>query len=630
MNRSLGTLGVLVALAFPGLASAQSYPFETIARGSSGGPPTPLQALIQSEQELIASGSAGLIPPGVTVDFSRDALLVARMGMRPTGGYGIEIRAVEAIPPAPSVPGGPAISLTTVLEVQVFSRSPGPGEIVTQAFTSPYHVVKVPRPAMGGLVARFAAQATSVEFDAFRRSEGSLFHAKSIEVTRAGAVSIYERAPGSQDVTNVTGQISPAQVTQLRMALAQVDFPSVPADLGDDPSLMDAPAVSYVLTHNGADQVASGMKPLISQALRDRLQPLDATLEAIRSEVLASLPTFDTLSFSTRTPLGADAFTQTITILADGSARVEQGYLLREVLILPKVAQLSSDELRDLAFRVRMARMNTLPAQLPTPVHIAPPVTFALSAASQNPDNAGATAGEPGYYEGYAFRLERLVAKLTELREQVIQTGAVVGDDEFKGEVVLEGGEVKLRGPQESYTLRGDLAATIRRFRGETVKVSGQRGAAGELQVVDVLYPVRNTALAGSLEPGAGRPRLLTAGSSAPLYGPAARALHRAGSNLVVVDGWVFSDLNTNTITKVYLEAVRAKVTRFSILTRSGAFQGVVRAGDDVQVLGLSRSGRYARVKRGDVEGYMRVSRLRIGEPIVALATPGLSGSLPQ
>lgn len=634
MFRTLGTLSVLLALVCPGLATAQqAYPFETVSRGSGGGlADSPLQALIRSEQELQASGASHLIPPGASIDFSREALLVAKMGSRPTGGYAIEIRAVEVQPPNPSVPGGPAISLTTVLNVKVFSRSPGPGEIVTQAFTSPYHVVKVARPAMGGLVANFEALSTSVDFDTFRRSEGSLFHAKSIEVSKDGAVSIYERAPGTNDTINASGQVAPALVEQLRRALAQVDYPSLPADLGDDPLLMDAPGVSYVLSLNGSDQIKSGTLPVIPQALKDRLRPLDATLGMIRDEVFASLPTFDAITFSNRKPLGADAFIQTLTIQADGTAKLEQRYLLREVMILPQVLQLSSAQLQELQMRVRMARMSTLAENLPEPIFITEPERFKLQVTSQNPDNVGHTAGVLGYYETYRFRLERFVDLLTAIRDDVEQNGTPAGDDEFKGEVVVEGGEVKLRGPQETYTLQGDLANTIRRFRGETVKVAGQIGA-GEIQVSDILYPERKQ-LMGSVErQGWGRVRFLTGGSSVRIRGRARRVLRAAGDNLVIVDGWVFSDLNTGQIERIAVESVGGKVTRTAPLTLSGQFQGIVRTGDEVEVLALSSSGRYARVKTGSLEGYMRISRLQIGEPVVALPAasgPGISGSLGQ
>ena len=633
MFRTLGTLTVLLALVCPGIATAQqAYPFETVSRGSGGGlADSPLQALIQSEQALQASGAARLIPPGASIDFSREALLVAKMGSRPTGGYAIEIRAVEVQPPNPSVPGGPAVSLTTVLKVKVFSRSPGPGEIVTQAFTSPYHVVKVARPAAGGLVANFEALATSVDFDTFRRSEGSLFHAKSIEVSEDGAVSIYERAPGTNDTINASGQVAPALVEQLRRALAQVDYPSLPADLGDDPLLMDAPGVSYVLSHNGSDQIKSGTLPVIPQALKDRLRPLDATLGMIRDEVFSSLPTFDAITFSNRKPLGADAFIQTLTIQADGTAKLEQRYLLREVLILPQVLQLSPAQLQELEMRVRMARMSSLPDQLPEPIFVTEPERFKLQVTSQNPDHVGHTGGVPGYYETYRFRLERFVDLLTAVRDEVEQNGTPAGDDEFKGEVVIEGGEVKLRGPQETYTLQGDLAKTIRRFRGETVKVAGQIGA-GEIQVSDILYPERKQ-LMGSVERQSwGRVRFLTGGSAVRIRGRARRVLRAAGDNLVIVDGWVFSDLNTGQIERIAVESVGGTVTRTAPLTLSGQFQGIVRTGEAVEVLALSRSGRYARVKKGNLEGYMRISRLQIGEPVVALpaAGPGISGSLGQ
>ncbi|MEZ6184345.1 MAG: protease complex subunit PrcB family protein [Planctomycetota bacterium] len=631
MKYSVGTLGVLLALVCPGLGSAQqSYPFESVAQGVGGGVQSgPERLLIQTPQQLQQSGAATLLPPGASVDFAREALIVVKMGSQPTGGYWIEVRDVEVRPSSGSTPGGPAVSLTTQLRVTVFSRSPGPGELVTQAFTSPFHVVKVQRPPAGGLVASFEDVATAVDFDSFRRSEGSLVHATSIQVTRDGAVEIHERAPGSSAVTRQSGQVGPARVEQLRQALAQADFAGLPADLGNDPQLMDAPGVGYSLSLGGADTVKSGTLTLISPALRARLRPIDAALASIRDEVFAQLPAFDQLTFTTRTPEGADTLIRTLTIAADGTARVDQRYLVREVLILARTAQVEAATLDQIALRVRLANVNSLPAQLPTPIHVTAPETFALEVASQNPEHTGATAGEPGYYESYRFRLERLVDLLTAERDRVIQTGTPAAGQERKGEVVLQGADVLLREPQGDTLLTGDLARTVRQFPGETVKVGGQRAPTGEFEVTAILYPERQT-LDGISTTIAGRPHLLVSGSRALLTGSPARGLASLGSaRQVQVDGWVFTEFNTQALTRVHLEGVSAVVERFSFLTLSGAFRGVVRRGDRVQVLALSRSGRYARISHGGDEGYMPLSRLEIGRSPLT-PQPGLSGSLPH
>jgi hypothetical protein len=60
--------------------------------------------------------------PRPAVDFGRETVVVAMMGQKPTGGYGIEITGVDPLTTAEHGPDGFAI----------------------QALTSPYHVVRGP------------------------------------------------------------------------------------------------------------------------------------------------------------------------------------------------------------------------------------------------------------------------------------------------------------------------------------------------------------------------------------------------------------------------------------------------------------------------------------------------------
>lgn len=60
------------------------------------------------------------------VDFSRQSVAAFTLGGRPTGGYSIELTAIEPGPP-------PRFLLT--------SRQPGPGEMVIQITTHPFHLV---------------------------------------------------------------------------------------------------------------------------------------------------------------------------------------------------------------------------------------------------------------------------------------------------------------------------------------------------------------------------------------------------------------------------------------------------------------------------------------------------------
>ena len=73
------------------------------------------------------------LTPLKEIDFSKFALVGAFMGMKPTGGYSVNI-------------GGYTVAddMYTGTKVKISAISPAPGQIVVEAFTSPFKVVLVP------------------------------------------------------------------------------------------------------------------------------------------------------------------------------------------------------------------------------------------------------------------------------------------------------------------------------------------------------------------------------------------------------------------------------------------------------------------------------------------------------
>jgi hypothetical protein len=74
----------------------------------------------------------GVPPRPKGVDWRRNELLAIHLGQRNTGGYSVYVGGV--VPMAPRK-----------YEVSVVAHEPPPGTMVTQALTSPYVVVKLPR-----------------------------------------------------------------------------------------------------------------------------------------------------------------------------------------------------------------------------------------------------------------------------------------------------------------------------------------------------------------------------------------------------------------------------------------------------------------------------------------------------
>ena len=68
-------------------------------------------------------------PPPPEVDFSQTTIIAVFMGQFSTGGYGIEVKEI--------------IDMGVSIEVKVEKTYPGKGCGVTEAFSQPYHIVKV-------------------------------------------------------------------------------------------------------------------------------------------------------------------------------------------------------------------------------------------------------------------------------------------------------------------------------------------------------------------------------------------------------------------------------------------------------------------------------------------------------
>lgn len=111
-------------------------PIKEVAGAAYTGIQEPRRALVRTEsewRELWRELTAGTLPPPepLTIDFETRMVIVAAMGRRPTGGYGIAIEEVRAT--------------TDSLYVTVVETSPGAGCLTTQALTAPVAAVSVER-----------------------------------------------------------------------------------------------------------------------------------------------------------------------------------------------------------------------------------------------------------------------------------------------------------------------------------------------------------------------------------------------------------------------------------------------------------------------------------------------------
>lgn len=102
--------------------------FSNVAKGFYGSREEKGNLVIHSEAELTSNiDAAGLLG----IDFSREMAVAVFSGTKPTGGYSVEITKV--------------IETDDEVKVSAVETSPGSGCIVTQALTSPYSIVKIPK-----------------------------------------------------------------------------------------------------------------------------------------------------------------------------------------------------------------------------------------------------------------------------------------------------------------------------------------------------------------------------------------------------------------------------------------------------------------------------------------------------
>lgn len=110
--------------------------FTSLARGQQSGIHKPFVALITNKADWAEywRHHAAIFhptPPPPPVDFDRASLIAIHLGERRTGGYSLQILAVDER-------GGELV-------VSAVEHRPGPGTIVTQALTQPYEIIRIPR-----------------------------------------------------------------------------------------------------------------------------------------------------------------------------------------------------------------------------------------------------------------------------------------------------------------------------------------------------------------------------------------------------------------------------------------------------------------------------------------------------
>jgi hypothetical protein len=143
------TISTIVLLFTAVGAFGQDVLFRTLDQGGYSGinRATNLVLRTQSEWEKLWKQHQERVQPPAKVpamDFEKEMVVAVAMGQKSTGGYSIKITSIQ--------------STAASLRIFVLEQTPGPDTIVTQALTSPFHFVAVPK---NGLKAEFVLERKS-------------------------------------------------------------------------------------------------------------------------------------------------------------------------------------------------------------------------------------------------------------------------------------------------------------------------------------------------------------------------------------------------------------------------------------------------------------------------------------
>jgi len=126
----------LAVSALISLNAADPGHMRTIAKGAFSGIRAPLNTVVTNEIQWTEvwgkhSVNEKQVEAAPKIDFNKESVILAAMGEKRTGGYAIEVFAVE--------------DSAASYVVRVRTKAPKPGGFQLQALSAPFHIVAVPK-----------------------------------------------------------------------------------------------------------------------------------------------------------------------------------------------------------------------------------------------------------------------------------------------------------------------------------------------------------------------------------------------------------------------------------------------------------------------------------------------------
>jgi len=127
-------MSLITAAAESNPTAASQILFQTIAKGTRSGVSEAGQIIVRTQAEWNAlwqkhSSMESNPSQAPAIDFNKEIVIGIFLGQKPTSGYDVEITSVERS--------------DGTLTVSFREKSPQPGAVLTQAFTQPFHMVRI-------------------------------------------------------------------------------------------------------------------------------------------------------------------------------------------------------------------------------------------------------------------------------------------------------------------------------------------------------------------------------------------------------------------------------------------------------------------------------------------------------
>lgn len=123
--------------------------FTTIAQGAYSGYQTASQMVIDNQEDweyIWQQHTEGTEPPPAIpqVDFTNNQVIAVFAGEKPSGGYSVGILTVK-------IRDSQGENLPSLI-IKIKYNRPQTEDLVTDELTQPYHIIKIPQIAVGGVV----------------------------------------------------------------------------------------------------------------------------------------------------------------------------------------------------------------------------------------------------------------------------------------------------------------------------------------------------------------------------------------------------------------------------------------------------------------------------------------------